>query len=247
MKAIILAAGVGKRLGEFIKDVPKCLIKFNGKSLLRRLIDDLALYGVTDIVIVVGHQKEKIFAELQDLDKKINTKYIVNENYKIGSIVSLWKARSELNDDVIIMDADVLCDKKLIEKLIVSPEKSCFLIDRDFIDTGEEQKLGIKNGRVFTITKGQLKEPFDLVGESIGFLKLSGNDSAILAEELSAAIEKGIDNCEHEEIYDKMFSRCNVGYESVDGLPWIEIDFPEDVKKAGEMIKANQNCKLYVK
>ncbi|MGR3319874.1 MAG: phosphocholine cytidylyltransferase family protein [Candidatus Anammoxibacter sp.] len=237
MKAIILAAGVGKRLGQFIKDAPKCLMKFGGKSLLRRLMDDLVMYGVTNIVIVVGYKKEKIFAELRDMDEKVNKKYIVNDNYKIGSIVSLWKARGELDDDVIIMDADVLCDKRLIEKLVLSPNESCFLMDKDFVDTGEEQKLGIKDGRVITITKGQHNEPFDLVGEAVGFLKLSKNDSGLLAEELSAAVGKGIDNCEHEEMYDKMLNRCNVGYETTDGLPWIEIDFPEDVKEAEEIVK----------
>ncbi|MGR3218683.1 MAG: phosphocholine cytidylyltransferase family protein [Candidatus Anammoxibacter sp.] len=238
MKAIILAAGVGKRLGRFSEDDPKCLMKFDGKSLLRRLIDDLVMYGVTNIVIVVGYRKEKIFDELQSLEGRVNKKYIVNDNYKVGSIISLWKARDELNDDVIIMDADVLCDNKLIKKLILSPKESCFLMDKDFIDTGEEQKLGIKDETVVTITKGQHNEQYDLTGEAVGFLKLSKKDSGLLAKELSKTVGEGIDNCEHEEIYGKIFKYCNIGYETVDGLPWIEIDFPEDVKKAEEIMQS---------
>lgn len=248
MKAIILAAGVGKRLRQFAKDSPKCLIEFNGRSILKRLIDDLTSIGVVNIIVVVGYKKEKIFDSLKNLDNKINIKYVVNENYKMGSVVSLWKAfdaeafnaeaSGKLDEDVIIMDADVVCDKRLLEKLISSPNKSCFLIDSDFTDTGEEQKIGVINGRALTITKGQLKGYYDFVGEAVGFLKLSQKDSGLLSEALSDTIEKGTDNCEHEEVYDKILSCCHVGYETTDGLPWIEIDFPEDVKNAEEIVTA---------
>lgn len=236
MKAILLAAGVGKRLNQFISNAPKCLIKFNGISVIKRLVNDLTAFGVTDIVIVVGYEKEKLFDELRDLQKTVNIKYVINEEYKKGSIISLWKARCELNDDVVIMDADVICEKSLLGKLIVSPKKSCFLMDADFIDTGEEQKLGVVNDRVLTITKGELNGSFDLVGEAVGFLKLSKKDAMLLADKLSDDVKNGIDNCEHEEVYDRMLNDCNVGYETVNGLPWIEIDFPEDVQKAENLI-----------
>lgn len=240
MKAIILAAGVGKRLSQSLKDEPKCLIRFNRRSLLRRLVDSLSMSGVTNIIVVVGYLKEKIFDELRNLSDEINIKYVVNDDYKIGSIISLWKARSELDDDVIIMDADVLCDKKLIEKLILSSKKSCFLMDNDFVDTGEEQKLGIADGRVVTISKGQLNGTFELVGEAVGFLKLSKQDANRLSEELSEVVGNGIDNCEHEEVYDKILMSSTIGYETVEGLPWIEIDFPEDVIEAEKMIRSTE-------
>ena len=245
MKAIILAAGVGKRLAQFLKESPKCLLEFNGKSMLRRLIDDLSTSDVTDIVIVVGYQKEKIYDELKDInkliDKKINIKYVVNDDFKTGSIISLWKARHELNDDTIIMDADVICHKKLINKLVNSTRKSCFLIDSGFEDTGEEQKLGVVNGRVMTISKAPLNGTFDLVGESIGFLKLSKTDCLILSKALSNDVDKGINDCEHEEVYDRILKKCNVGYETVDQLPWIEVDFMEDVKRAEEIVMNSLN------
>ena len=237
MKAIILAAGVGKRMGKFLDDNPKCLFKINGRSIINRLVDDLLTYGVKDIVLVVGYKKEQIYDELNRVEPDTKIKYAVNDNYKIGSIISLWTAKDELNDDVIIMDADVVYDKKLLEKLIVSPKKSCFLMDRDFVDTGEEQKLGILNERVMTISKKPLNGQFDFTGEAVGFLKLSGKDAGLLSDALSRAIDRGIDNCEHEEIYDNILMQCSVGYETVDGRPWVEIDFPEDAKKAEEIMK----------
>ena len=236
MKAIMLAAGVGKRLNQFISNAPKCLLKFNEKSIIKRLVNNLIAFDVTDIVVVVGYEKEKLFDELSDLQNTINIKYIVNEEYKKGSIISLWKAYRELNDDVIIMDADVICEKSLLKRLIFSSKKSCFLMDADFIDTGEEQKLGVVNERVLTITKGDLNGSFDIVGEAVGFLKLSKNDAMFLANALMDDVRNGIDNCEHEEVYDRILKTCNVGYETVNGLPWIEIDFPEDVQKAENLI-----------
>ncbi len=237
MKAIILAAGVGKRMGQFIDDSPKCLLKISGKSIINRLVEDLLAYGIKDIILVVGYKKEKIYDELEWVEPDTKIKYIVNDNYKIGSILSLWTAKEELNDDVIIMDADVVYNRKLLEKLIVSPKKSCFLMDSDFEDTGEEQKLGILNERVLTISKKPLNGQFDLTGEAVGFLKLAGEDASLLAEALSRAIDRGIDNCEHEEIYDNILKQSSVGYETVDGMAWIEIDFPEDAKKAEEIMK----------
>ena len=117
MKVIMLAAGVGKRMSAVTDIIPKCLIKIGEKTLLERHLEIISLLGIKDIVFVVGHFKEKIKETVEKNNNGFNIKYIENEQYTKGSILSLWYARDELNDDVLIMDADVLYHDKLLRKL----------------------------------------------------------------------------------------------------------------------------------
>ncbi len=232
--AVILAAGVGKRLMPLTGQRPKCLIEIGGKTLLDRYLTSLREFSIKDVTFVLGHLKEMILPRLKEAEKEFNVHYIINKNYTRGSITSLWEAReSTLNgrSDVLIMDADVLFHPSLLKKLLNSPRRSCFLLEEDFTDTGEEMKLFVQGERVVAISKkNSVKAP--LIGEGVGFLKLSGEHCSRLSEILDDFIREGKLDVEYEEALDKLLSCCEVGYERVDGLPWIEIDFKEDVQRA---------------
>ena len=106
MKAIILAAGVGKRLWPVTQHCPKCLIEVGGRSLLVRYLEALAGVGVQQAVIVVGYKQDMIRAVAGDGLSGVDVRYVVSDHYQRGSITSLWRAREELRGDVLIMDAD---------------------------------------------------------------------------------------------------------------------------------------------
>ena len=108
MKAIILAAGIGNRLGEYSNNKPKGLLEFNGKSLLQRHIEILKAKNINDIIIVTGFQSQMIVEHLDDSPLSIH--YIHNELYTEGSILSLGCSREILlnESEIILMDADVL-------------------------------------------------------------------------------------------------------------------------------------------
>jgi len=233
MQAIILAAGVGKRLKPLTDKQPKCLIKIGGKTLLARYLETLKRLGIRDITFVLGHLKDLIIEEISALDTKKELKfhYLINDGYKNGSITSLWTAREKLGKDVLIMDADVLFHPALLERLVKSPNASCFLMEEDFIDTGEEMKLFIKDDRVIAISKkNKVKTP--CVGEGVGFLKLSAEHGPTLKKALEDLISTGRLDAEYEEAIDRCLGKSKMGFERVDGLPWIEIDFGEDVARA---------------
>ncbi|MBC8551336.1 MAG: phosphocholine cytidylyltransferase family protein [Candidatus Brocadiales bacterium] len=243
MKVIMLAAGVGKRMSAVTNIIPKCLIKVGKKTLLERHLDTISLLGIKDIVFVVGHFKEKIKETVEKNNNGFNVTYIENEQYTKGSILSLWYARDELNDDVLIMDADVLYHDKLLRKLAESRNKNCFLLDANCDDTGEEMMLFVKEDKVVGISKVHSYD-CDFKGEGVGFFKLAANDGHKLKNILEEFEQAGKVNNEYEDSLHELLSHCTVGFESVDDLPWIEIDFEEDIERAGrEVLPKLEQCR----
>lgn len=231
MKAIILAAGIGKRFQAVTDQLPKCLIELHGRTLLERTLSALGAAGVSRAVVVVGYRAEMVEQKIGARCGKVQVSYITNPRYDQGAIVSLWSARQEFDDDLLIMDADVLFPTALLSRLITSPHPNCFLLDASTANTGEEQMLLTRGGRVVTIVRGGSGE-YDLIGESIGFLKVSRNDAALLHAILDEQIAQGRDTIEHEEAYPLFLAQRVVGFERVEDLPWIEIDFPHDLEQA---------------
>jgi len=229
--AIILAAGVGKRLHAASGGRPKCLIEIGGKSLLRRLLESLAACEVRDAVVVTGFGDDAVRAALAAPPPGIVVRTLFNARFAEGAILSLATARALLDRPVLVMDADVLCQTSMLARLVRSPHESCFLMDASAANTGEEQMLLVRDGWVRNIVRGGAPG-YDLSGESIGFLKLGPGAARVLRDLLDRRIAAGDTGIEHEEVYPELLARVEVGFERVDGMPWIEIDFPEDIERA---------------
>ncbi len=236
MNAIILAAGVGQRLGDCAGGLPKSLLSFGGRTLLERCIDGLLSAGVGPITVVVGYQRQTVQNLLQNgFDNAIRTVY--NPHYNKGSMLSLWSAKHVLrdNDDVLIMDADVLYTPEIMRRLVYSSHENCFLIDRCFEAGDEPVKLCVKSGRLIEFRKHiapQLR--YDMIGESVGFFRFSDSIAAQIARRTGHYVDTGAHDEPYEEaIRDVLLGDSEkFGYEDITGLPWIEIDFPEDVERA---------------
>jgi choline kinase len=232
MTAIVLAAGVGKRLHAASGGKPKCLIEIGGRSLLVRLLSGLAAAGVRDAVVVTGFGADAVEVAVAALDAGIRVRCIPNPRYTEGAILSLFAARDVLRTGaVLVMDADVLCAQAMLDRLVRSPHANCFLLDGSAANTGEEQMLLVRGARVHDIVRGGAPG-FELQGESVGFLKLSAAAAALLETLLARRVAAGHTGIEHEEVYPDLLARVEVGFERVDELPWTEIDFPEDIAHA---------------
>ncbi|HZR84981.1 MAG TPA: phosphocholine cytidylyltransferase family protein [Candidatus Binatia bacterium] len=225
--AIILAAGVGKRFGGELGDRPKALLEVGGETLVGRILRQLRAAGVERIAVVVGWGGDAIAEHLADAGVEI----VRNPDFRRGAILSLWCARHLLDGDVLVMDADVFCPDEAILRLVRSPHESCFLLDGRATASGEEQMLHVRGGLVRDIARRPRGE-HELLGESIGFLKLSSAAARLLRDLMRDRIERGDVDLEHEEVYPDLLARVDVGYERADDFEWTEIDFPDDLARA---------------
>jgi len=230
MKAIILAAGVGRRLGGTARGLPKCLVPVGGSSLLARMLKSLQNLGIDRIVVVVGHEKDQIRSSVQKFTQ-MDVKFLENPEYKQGSVLSLWIARKEFTEDLLIMDADVLFPDDLLSRLVRSRHPNAFLLDPRSESTGEEMMLMVKGDRVLRIAR-KVDGRYDLLGEGVGFLKVSKKDLPVLEEALASLVTAGRHDADYENAIDLFLQKAIVGYEPVGSLPWTEVDFPEDIERA---------------
>jgi choline kinase len=241
-RALILAAGVGRRLGDSQcpgQHRPKALLRFAGRSLLVRHLDILHACGVPDVTLVVGYGEADMRAELTSLGSRL-PRVVVNPDFRRGSVVSLHAGREVLRGGapVILMDADVLYDIRLMARLLDSAKPNCLLLDRDIEPGDEPVKLCIAAGRIVDFHK-RPRLPHDWYGESVGFFRFAPDAAAELAERAEAYVTSGRGDMEYEEpIRDMILASPpdRFGFEDISGLPWTEIDFPEDVAKAQALL-----------
>lgn len=232
MRAIILAAGVGRRMAPFTDSLPKCLLPVGGRSLLERMLTSLDLVGAEEALLVVGHRQDQIRARIGPRFGRLPVRYVENPDYPKGSIRSLWSCRHDLAGDLLVMDADVLFPSEILRRLIAAPVPSAFLLDANFADTGEEMKLFVRGDRVVAIGKTVRPGVYDRVGEGVGFFKCAAAHSGPLRECVEEIVAQGDEGNEYEDALDRLLRLAKVGYVDISGFPWTEIDFLQDLRRA---------------
>lgn len=235
MKAVILAAGLGRRLHVLTRHRPKCLIEIGGTPLLYRYFDALLLLGVTRICVVVGYKQECVREAVASYPSTVDVTFLVNPEFERGSIGSLWAARGALDDDVLIMDADVLFHSAVIERLVASSHPNALLMDETVTQETEECMVVMRQGRVVALSK-RVPAEHDLVGEGVGFLRVARGAVPRLLQSVERRVNQGLLDMEYEDALEDFFRDVPVGVEKIGGLPWIEIDFPEDLERAEQEI-----------
>lgn len=240
MKAVILAAGRGRRLGEVGTDQPKILLRFGGRTLLQRHIEILDYCGIDDIAVVVGFRADLIRDEIAALGYSRRVDLIENPRYAEGSVVSLSSAAETMGSGsaVLLMDGDVLYDWRLLHRLTQTTIVNCLLMDRHIEPGDEPVKLCIAQNHIVDFhKKPQLAHEWH--GESVGFFRLSPQIACALLSGAQAYASDGRHDQEYEEpLRDLILAHPpgHFGYEDISGLPWTEIDFPLDVARARRTI-----------
>lgn len=241
-RAIILAAGVGQRLAlPAAEAFPKCLLRFGDMTLLERHLRLLRAAGVDDVVIVVGYEHQQIAAEIERLDWTPRPTLILNPQFTLGSVVSVAVAAEALTagGDVLLMDADVLYDSRILDALVAGETADRLLIDCDF-EAGEEPvKLCLRGGKPVELRKKVAPGlVYDKVGESVGFFRFTSASATTLAEIVNRYVHAGRGGEPHEEAVRDLLLASPERFDSADvtGFPWLEIDFPVDVERARDVV-----------
>lgn len=241
MQAIILAAGVGQRLGSHSEDKPKSLLTFDGISLLQRHLHILNHYHISNIIVVTGYQSDQVKNEIENSSVAEITTTVDNPDYEQGSFISMLIGLEKLagKENFLLMDADVLYDHNLINRLINSKINNCFLLDKDFVAGDEPVKLCIRDGKIVEFRKLIDKNlSFDYQGESVGFFRFTFETALELKRHSWTYLENNKNDTPYEEVIRDLLleNPDKFGFEDITGLKWIEIDFPEDIERANSEI-----------
>ncbi|MBP0447313.1 phosphocholine cytidylyltransferase family protein [Roseomonas sp. SSH11] len=232
--AIILAAGVGRRLGE-AHDGPKILLEFGGRTLLARHLEALDRHGVGRVSITIGYQHALIEAEVARLGWSERVRFVHNPDFRQGSLVSLSVQGNALRagGPVLLMDGDVLYDPRMIGALLAAPGENVLLLDRD-IEPGDEPVKICFRGETIVDFRKKPEHAHDRHGESVGFFRFSAATATALADRARALVAAGRTGLEYEEaIRDLILAEpARFAARDITDLPWIEIDFEADVARA---------------
>jgi choline kinase len=231
--AVILAAGVARRLAPLTDHTQKSLLPVGGRPILAWMLDALHAVGVRRVAIVVGHCAEQVAALTASAPAGMTVRHIHNPAYQKGSSLSLYSARDVFaRAPTLIMDADVVFPREFLRRLLGSPAPNAFLIDRGFADTGEEVKFYLQADRVIALGKKIVPTAWDRIGEGVGFFKCEAEAGLELGRLLEQVIEASDGLCEYEDALHLLVGRRHVEAVDVTGLPWTEVDFVEDLRRA---------------
>src|SRR4051794_24621573 len=186
MRAIILSAGQGSRLGHMVDDRPKCLIAFNGRSLLDRQLDTLEVNGVHEAVVVTGFHDDLVEAAIAQRGGGPAVRTVFNPFYKVADNTgSLFMAREELTGDCLVWNGDTLVSRSLMARVVRDAQTGiCVTVDRKPSYDDDDMKVirDEGSGRLRAIGK-RITEGVN--AESIGLLAFRGEG----AERFRKAIE----------------------------------------------------------
>ena len=236
MNAIILAAGVARRLAPITDSTHKTLLPVGGRPLLLRMLAALADAGIRESIIVIGHCGDQVRATAGPRLGRMAIRYVENPEYTKGSVLSLYAARAYLEEPVLVMDADVLFPREFLRRLLAVPAPSAVLLDTSFSDTGEEVKLYTRGERVIALGKKTVPEAWETVGEGVGFFRCGAAAGPEFVGAMEHVIASGDGFNEYEDALNIVLQRTHVRWVDVTGLPWTEIDFAEDLRRAEDEI-----------
>ena len=132
MQAIILAAGMGKRLKELTSNATKCMVEVNGEMMIHKTLMHLEKLNLNKIVLVVGYEGQQLMDYVNSLGLKTPVEYVVNDVYdKTNNIYSLYLAKEYLlQDDTLLLESDLVYEEAVIRKLVDTPYPSLVLVDK---------------------------------------------------------------------------------------------------------------------
>ena len=239
MKGVILAAGTASRLRPLTDHMHKCLLKLGDQTILERTVNNLLKSGIDEIVIVTGYLAEQIKSFLSESFPSLNVHYINNDLYdSTNNIYSLWLTKEHIiHDDIILLDSDIVFDRRIIDLLLVSEHENCLALRTSKVLGAEEMKVRLDDSGLIKDISKEIDTNL-AAGESIGIEKFSSVfldylfqilDRRILIDNAvddfyEVAFQEAIDNDKKVFAIDVADYRC------------IEIDVIEDIEIAESQV-----------
>ena len=237
MQAIILAAGMGRRLGEYTKDNTKCMLPVNGVRLIDRMLGQLAELDLKRVVIVVGYQAQNLIDYIGNrYDDRLEIEYVENPIYdKTNNIYSLALAKQEMQeDDTLLLESDLIFDDGMLRLLTENPYPNLALVAKyeTWMD-GTMVRLDADNNIVNFVPKAAFDyNEASSYYKTVNIYKFSRSFSQTKYVPFLEAYSKAVGNNEYYENVLRIISFLN--NHELKALPitnekWYEIDDKQDL------------------
>jgi len=235
MKAVILAAGIGSRLG--ISNVPKALVQINGKCLIQYSLDNLKKIGISEIVIVIGFMGNLVKEKIGTHYEGMSIKYVENEDYSTtGSMYSLSKTENLIDDDIILLDADILYDGNVLQKLIDSSFENVMVATPAVGSRGDMHIFTDIQNNLVSLGKN-IANKQNAIGEIVGITKLSLNFLKLMyVTAKENYLKSQIKQHYEESILETSKKGHHVQCMFMEKFVWTDIDTKEDMTRMREEI-----------
>ena len=236
MQAIILAAGMGKRLGEYTQNNTKCMVEVNGVKLIDRVFKQLATLPISRVVMVIGYEGEKLRNYLGDEKEGLRIDYVENSVYnKTNNIYSLWLAKQQLQeDDTLLIESDLIFDDQMLPLICNHPEPNLALVAKyePWMD-GTMVLIDDDRNIVNFVSKAAFDySQIDKYFKTVNVYKFSRDFSRQKYVPFLEAYTKSVGNNEYYENVLRIISFLNshdLKALPIQGLKWYEIDDKQDL------------------
>lgn len=253
MQAIILAAGMGRRLGEYTRDNTKCMLPVNGVRLIDRVLGQLSQLGLSRVVIVVGYKGQNLIDYIgHRYDDRLKIEYVNNPVYdKTNNIYSLSLAKEKLQeDDTLLIESDLIFDDSLFRMIMDNPYPNLALVDKyeTWMD-GTMVRIDEDNNIVNFIPKKAFKyKDVDSYYKTVNIYKFSREFSQNKYVPFLEAYSKALGNNEYyEQVLRVITLLDNAELKALpitNGAKWYEIDDVQDLDIA-ETLFADKDEFMY--
>lgn len=227
MDALILAAGRGTRMGKIEK--PKCLLDFDGTTLINYQINCFKKFGIKRIFIITGFHSHLINS---NVDEKVT--FIHNQNFlNSNNISSIWTARNYISDNFICVYSDLLFDKKILKNLLKNNDDICMVIEKKI--RHETMKVKLENGNIIQVNKKISEKEAD--GNFIGLAKFNKKIIPQLFTAISKIMSIDVNSYYTSAIELLIESGQQVNFITTNNLQWMDIDEPQEFQDAKKIFK----------
>ncbi len=249
MQAIILAAGMGRRLGEFTSDNTKCMLEVNGVRLIDRMLGQLSNLDLSRIVIVIGYEGDKLKSYLTKKYPSSKIEFVENSVYdKTNNIYSLWLARGFMaEEDTLLLESDLIYEDAILEAAVNSKDDNVALVSKyeTWMD-GTMVRIDDDRNIVNFIPKAAFKySDTDFYYKTVNIYKFSRD---FIVNHYLPFLDAYIKVLGENEYYEQvlrvitLIDKCGIKALPIDGF-WYEIDDVQDLRIA-ETIFATPEEKL---